>query len=332
MKNFSEILFRDTPEQIFDEISIKSAFLFTDETVLSLYGNFALPFFAMPAGEKGKTKETLFSLLEEMAKAKMGRDSLLICMGGGVVTDVGGLAASLYMRGISHVLVPTSLLAQADACVGGKTAINFLGVKNLLGSFYPPEKIYISPLFLETLPKRELVCGLGEIVKCAALEKELFSLLWENRQRLTDLDFLKEAVPLCVQFKSRIVKEDPFDRGKRVCLNLGHTTAHALEMSGNGLDHGKSVLYGLALELVFAKSFGLNEEFAERLKELIFLALGEMKQISMTKSELSAALCDKKNMGGKIGLVIVTDVGEFRKIEIPFEEYAEKILGEMKKL
>lgn len=335
MRNFNSTLvfWENNLESLFETLSKdRQTFLFTDENVLKLYGNFHLPYYAMPAGEKYKTKETLFALLERMAGEGLLRSAQLICLGGGVVTDVGGLAASLYMRGVSHTFVPTTLLSQADACMGGKTGIDFWGIKNLLGTFYPPEQISFSQTFLQTLPKREILSGLGEIVKCGALNGDLFELLRESRDDLENLDFLWRAVKACVALKMKIVQEDPYEQGERKCLNLGHTTAHVLEMSKMGMSHGECVLYGLLLELPFAAEYGASASFCEQLRALCLSALGKTIKLSLTQRELHLALSDKKNTEReKIGLVIATDVGKWRKIQLPFESYLKGIQREIEK-
>lgn len=307
----------------------RKCFLFTDENLLELYGNFSLPYYAMPAGEDHKDAETLFALLNAMARAHILRSDLLICMGGGVVTDVGGLAASLYMRGISHVLLPTSLLAQVDACIGGKTGIDFRGQKNLLGTFYFPEKIVIFDRFTDTLPRREIVCGLGEVIKYAVLDKDFFEFVFSRRAQLFDPAFLREIIPRCIAIKRAIVRRDPFEHGERRCLNLGHTTGHVLEMSGYGLSHGECVLYGLVLE---SAAFS-DKAFSKQIKMLAESACGALTPLSLSKEQLRCALLDKKNhTNGEVLLPFEKTAGKYCEIELSFDDYAEKIMKEMNAL
>ena len=158
------VLGRALPEAL---AAYKETFIFTDETVLALYGKKVrdvlgdVPVYAMPAGEEHKTPETLLSLLAAMTGAGLHRNACLVCLGGGVVGDIGGLAASLYMRGIACIQVPTTLLSQVDSSVGGKTAVDFMGVKNLVGAFFQPKQVFADPAFFATLPPREIRCGLG---------------------------------------------------------------------------------------------------------------------------------------------------------------------------
>lgn len=311
---------------------LEGGLVFTDENVLRLYGNQlkhylgGVPVHAMPAGEKNKTEQTLFSLLRTMGEVGLRRNSTLIALGGGVVGDVGGLAASLYMRGIRCIQVPTTLLAQVDSSVGGKTAIDFCGVKNLVGAFHQPARVLADPIFLSTLPPREIRCGLGEIVKHGALCGELFDTLWENRTRLTEISFLADIIPQNIAFKAEIVRKDPREAGLRKCLNLGHTTAHAIELLGGELSHGECVLLGTALEARIArKHFSCDEAYLARLETLCLLALGTFPQID-AKQAARLALLDKKNgKKGEVVLCVPTARGEYAFLSLGEEDYAEAL-------
>lgn len=304
--------------------------LFTDSNVCSLYGKElertlgGVPVFVMPAGEKYKNEETLFSLLRKMAEAGLRRNSALVAFGGGVVGDLGGLAASLYMRGISCVQVPTTLLAQVDSSVGGKTAVDLCGVKNLIGTFRQPELVLADPVFFKTLPPRELRCGLGEIVKHGALSPALFEKLFENRSNLFDLSFLAEIVPENIAFKASVVRQDPRERDVRRSLNLGHTTAHAFEL-GSSLSHGECVLLGLLFEgRIAARLCGGDGGFLARLESLVRAVLGELPPLPDLEGARSAALLDKKNRSaGKTVLTVPCAAGEYQILELPIDVYVQ---------
>ncbi len=310
------------------------ALIFTDSNVHAIYGADLkkylpdLPVHIMPAGEKHKNEETLFSLLTAMAEAGLRRDSVLIAFGGGVVGDVGGLAASLYMRGIRCIQVPTTLLAQVDSSVGGKTAIDFHGIKNLVGAFHLPTAVYVDPTFLYTLPPREIVCGLGEIVKHAALNGELFDAL-SARENLTDPGFLADIVPENIAFKAKIVQSDPFDRGVRACLNLGHTTAHAVELGGD-LSHGACVLIGIRAELRLAKRLtACDAGYLDELDRLAKRALGT-EPIPDFGDVAKRALSDKKNTAsGLVTMVVPVSRGKYGTVSLSVGEYA-TMLGEIR--
>lgn len=326
-------IFRRTLAPMREEFLARGALVFTDENVLRLYGGEIkevfgeIPVHAMRAGEAYKNEETLFSLLGAMAAAGLRRNSVLIALGGGVVGDVGGLAASLYMRGIGCILVPTTLLAQADASVGGKTAIDFCGVKNLVGAFSQPREVYADPDFFATLPPREIRCGLGEIVKHGALSPALFDRLYENRARLSDPEFLGRIIPENIAFKASVVRKDPHEAGERKSLNLGHTTAHALELGGCGLSHGECVLWGLIFEGMLARRhLGADEEFTEKLFTLCRSALGGGMVPSVKGARL--ALLDKKNTSpGKVTLTVPLSAGNYALLELPAAQYEEELLG-----
>lgn len=303
--------------------------IFTDETVYSLYGDKiqkylnGVPVHVMPAGEENKSEQTLFSLLSAMAAADLRRGSVLVALGGGVVGDVGGLAASLYMRGIDCIQVPTTLLAQADSSIGGKTAIDFLGVKNLIGSFKAPALIFADPSFLDTLPFREFRSGLGEIIKHGALCPPIFEKLWENRENLFDLKFLGGIVPENIAFKASVVRQDAHERDLRKSLNLGHTTAHALELSGIGLSHGECVLWGILLEeRIAARRMHVEADFLARLEFLCRKALENIPPLKLSEETARLALYDKKNNSqSKVVLTVCSRLGAFELLELPYAEY-----------
>lgn len=333
-KRTSEIFIK---RGIFSEIEERADFVFTDTNVYALYGERlqkkfpSVPVYAMPAGEEHKTEETLFRLLKEMKKAELNRGDTLFCVGGGVVGDIGGLAAALYMRGISCIQVPTTLLAQVDSSVGGKTAIDFSGVKNLIGVFSQPKRVYIDGDFLKTLPAREIRCGLGEIVKHGALDKELFSLLQKNRARLCDPDFLSDTVPQNIGIKADIVGRDANEQGLRKCLNLAHTTAHAFELFDKKLSHGEYVLVGILSEAEIAKRIckDADEAYLNELEEIALSALGGMPYLKNTDGAAQCARLDKKNRArGQIALTVPVRRGEYAFIDLPFEEYR-KLLREI---
>ena len=183
-------------------LSGQKNFVVTDSNVYALYKAWFARYFAdveifvLTAGEEHKTFQSLYAILEKMAAVGLHRNSRLFAVGGGVVGDIGGLAAALYMRGISCVQIPTTLLAQVDSSVGGKTAVDLGGVKNIVGAF------------LQTLPARELKCGVGEIVKYAALSGEIFDVLENDTDRLNDLAFLSDLIVTCIQHKADVVQAD----------------------------------------------------------------------------------------------------------------------------
>jgi 3-dehydroquinate synthetase len=259
-----------------------------------------------------------------MNQSGLKRNSLLIALGGGVIGDMGGLAAGLYMRGIEAMQIPTTLLSQVDSSVGGKTAVNFDGVKNNIGIFYQPQNIICDSMFLKTLPKREIRCGLGEIIKTGALNSEIFDLLNNNINKLFDLNFIESAIVLCIKHKADVVEKDEKEiNGIRKTLNLGHTTAHALEINYKRKSHGEYVLFGMLYELYIARKLKLIEKsYADKLEHII-LSVVKKPFFKDIENNLKAALSDKKNTSkDKISVIVPIKKGEVKEINIDFTEYA----------
>ena len=257
----------------------RKCFVVTDDNVYALYTEWfqrwfsGAEFYVLPAGEKNKNFQSLYAILQKMTEAGLHRTSRVFAVGGGVVGDIAGLAAALYMRGVSCVQIPTTLLAQVDSSVGGKTAVDLGGVKNVVGAFYQPCEVLVSPEFLNTLPAREIKCGLGEIVKYAALNASIFDALEQNADKLDNLEFLSSLTAECIRHKAQVVQADEKESGERKSLNVGHTTGHAIELN-SGLSHGESVLFGMLIETKIAIDKGAcNQEYGEKLLKIIQLII-----------------------------------------------------------
>lgn len=316
----------------FGSEEISCSFVFTDTNVLALYEKKIKKKFprtriyAMEAGEEHKTPETLFALLGEMAKAGLHRKDTLVCIGGGVVGDIGGLASALYMRGINCVQVPTTLLAQVDSSVGGKTAVDFEGVKNLVGVFRQPSRVIVDSEFLATLPEREIRCGVGEIVKHSALSGVLFDRLVANRMRLFDSEFLGGIIADNIAIKAEIVQRDPHESGLRKFLNIGHTTGHAFELSDGKLSHGEYVLYGMLYEIEIAKKYlKCDEAYLRVLYNLARKALGAVPETDPLWAAELAKLDKKNSASDKISLAVPTAKGKCELLELTFAQYKREL-------
>ena len=313
-------------------------FVVTDSNVYALYPDFfqkyfeKTPIFVLQAGEENKTFVSLGKILSAMTKAGLHRTSRLFAVGGGVIGDIGGFAAATYMRGISCVQIPTTLLAQVDSSVGGKTAVDLDGVKNIVGAFYQPCEVLVDPAFLQTLPPREIKCGLGEIVKYAALNTEIYDLL-ANAKRLDDQGFLTTLILPSILHKVRVVEADEKETGERKSLNVGHTTGHAIELS-SGLSHGESVLYGMYLETKIAITKGVCErEYGESLLQIIRRALSvaptSNPDFSNITQDAEKAKADKKNADdNKIVMAVAKRIGEWTSLALDFEEYSSLLAQE----
>lgn len=267
-------------------------------------------------GEIRKNEITLFSILKKMAELGFQRDCCLITLGGGVVGDIGGMAASIYMRGIDFIQCPTTLLAQVDASVGGKTAIDFKGIKNLIGTFYQPKLVLIDPSVLKTLNERQIRTGLAEVIKYGIICDEK---LFENIEKNLDFVLSKEPnillpiIKKSCEIKARIVSEDEKEKGKRAWLNYGHTLGHALESNFGYqlLTHGEAIAYGMWYASLLSLKVKLcTESVARRQFELLkrsglFRGLPEFKPRVIYEK----MLLDKKAKNGKIQFVLTRKIG-----------------------
>lgn len=303
-------------------------FVVTDTNVYELYEKlikktFGEKIFVLEAGEESKNPENLLKILRAMLDGGMRRNCRVIAFGGGVVGDIAGLAASLYMRGVRLTQVPTTLLAQVDSSVGGKTAVDMGGVKNILGAFYQPEKVVCDPRFLDTLPEREIKCGLGEIVKYGALDGNIYSKLMVNAGNLAARSFLEDIIYDCVAYKAEVVKKDERDlSGARKALNLGHTTGHAFELYYGGKSHGECVLIGAYYELYIARKYGIcGGYYADNLEKLILGVLKEKPVCADADKAAQIAVHDKKNDDENISLIVPEREGVCRELKIGLTEY-----------
>lgn len=266
----------------------------------------------VPAGEPSKTPDFLFYVLDKFLVHQASRKSTCINLGGGVVCDLGGFAASIFKRGMRCVHVPTSLLAQLDASMGGKTGVDFKGYKNLLGTFYPPEKVFISNRFLATLPEREKLNGLAEALKHALIaDADYWELLKHNPFSQTELVIQKS-----IEIKGHFIWVDEFEKNERKKLNAGHTIGHALESwkldSAEPLLHGEAVAAGLCIEAYISHRLGyLPAEELTQITQIIFSFFPKINMVGYSFADLLGRMQqDKKNESGKISFSLVRKIGQ----------------------
>ncbi|MCA9782009.1 MAG: 3-dehydroquinate synthase [Calditrichaeota bacterium] len=281
---------------------------------------------SISAGEGSKNLAGLNAILDRMHRAGLERGSPVVAFGGGVVGDLAGLAASLWKRGVPVIQIPTSLLAMVDSSVGGKTAINFKGVKNLVGAFWPPHAVFIDPDLLRTLPREERICGFAEIYKAAWLSSDDWAAELESRcEALLELDpeVLLPAIRKAVHFKARIVEEDEHDKGGRALLNLGHTFGHALEaLSGGELRHGQAVLLGLRAAVIASGELKVSDRvlstrMLHRLDRLLRrLDLSIPSSCRDADALVRQMRSDKKVKEGAHTLILPVRVGEARQVSV----------------
>lgn len=304
-------------------------FTVTDNNVKSLYKDKLSGAFAVPAGEAHKNFETLERILSAYLKAGLNRKSKVYAVGGGVVGDMTGFASSIYMRGIEWVSVPTTLLAMVDSGIGGKTAIDFNGVKNCVGTFHEAERTVICPEFIHTLPNREMKSGLGEIIKTMCLTEYGYGFLLNNMSALASLDAekhfdeYKAAIRLSVEIKEKIVTRDPRElTGERKKLNVGHTLGHAFEAAdGMKLSHGEYVMKGML------KEFDMFRDEVD--PEFYAVVTGMLKQLTteeVADAERVAefAAHDKKNADGLISIMLVTAPGVVEEKQLKKRDFLKR--------
>jgi len=274
----------------------------------------------LPAGESHKTGATLSRLWEAFAERGLDRHSCVVIVGGGVLGDLGGFAAATYMRGIAAVQVPTTLLAQVDAAIGGKTAVNLRAGKNLAGTFTQPRGVLIDPDTLRTLAPRDYATGLAEVIKYGVIrDAALFEILERSASKLAARDpaLLGSIVNRCVRIKGEVVRRDERESKLRMILNYGHTVGHALERASNyRLTHGEAVAVGMAAEARIARRLGIaGDAFVER-QDALIRRLGLPLRAKLPASahpRLAAALkLDKKARAGKLRFVLPSGPGLVR--------------------
>ncbi len=279
---------------------------------------FDIATFDVPVGEGSKSLEQLSQILDSLIDNQLDRSSTLIALGGGVVGDLGGFAAAVYMRGIAYVQIPTTLQAQVDASVGGKTAINHPKGKNLIGVFHQPKLVLIDVNTLETLPQRDIRAGLIEVIKMGVIRDEsLFEMVEEYLDAILNLDVatLIEMIACACANKADIVAKDEKESGLRMVLNYGHTFGHALEALTHykKYRHGEAVSIGINCAARLAVNLGM---FSETDFERQHTLLNRAKLPLTFPSDLSpVAICDamyldKKTLGGKLRLILPTCIGE----------------------
>jgi 3-dehydroquinate synthase len=264
-------------------------------------------------GEKSKSLATASRLFTRLVRHGADRQSLLCALGGGVVGDLGGFVAATYMRGIPFVQIPTSLLAMVDSSIGGKTGVNHQLGKNLIGAFYPPRAVFTDVTLLQSLPEREYLCGLSEIVKAGIIaDPELF-LFIEAHAEAVRPHILTTLIERAIAVKVDVVQQDPTERGLRAILNFGHTIGHALEAvtAYQQYSHGEAVAVGMALVTLLSERLGYCQaETRQRVHRLLdTLRLPLTYTGAPPEQILDAMRRDKKSLNGMIRFILLQDIG-----------------------
>jgi 3-dehydroquinate synthase len=302
----------------------------SNPTVFSLYGEylsasvkkagFDLLTVTIPDGEEYKDLLWVEHIYDELLKHKLDRSSALIALGGGVIGDITGFAASTYMRGISCIQVPTTLLAQVDSSVGGKTGVNHKLGKNMIGTFWQPRLVWIDIATLKTLPKRELLAGLAEVIKYGVIyDKKLFEFLEINREKILNLDSnaLTHIIKRSCEIKADIVSKDERESGLRAILNYGHTIGHAIEtVTGyTRFLHGEAVAIGMCLEARLSQMINLiDKDRVSKIKAIVdsYGLPSEMPPDLDVNDILSSMQLDKKAVAGELKFILPEKIGWVR--------------------
>ncbi len=299
-------------------LSSKKVMVITDENVGKLYlknacdslsaSGFSVFTHEITAGEKSKNIVTVSEIIDDLSKKGFNRSDSVLALGGGVVGDISGFSASVFMRGISYINVPTSLLAQVDSAIGGKTGVDTNCGKNLLGTFWQPKLVFTDTKMIETLPESEYKDGLGEVLKYAILDEKMFEIVKKGGN-------IDEIVERAVTIKTDVVSRDETDTGERALLNLGHTIGHAIEKASNyEISHGIAVAIGIKKILECSLICGKinEEEYNKALSIYDILEIDCGLDIDMN-SLLPYVFKDKKSVEGGIELIVPKKIGNVKK-------------------
>lgn len=327
-KNYDILIGKDILDNIEDLIddNEETNFIITDRNVNALYSN-KLDFLKnyhkiiIEPGENSKTIDTAIDILKQMLIKGLSRKSKVIAFGGGVVGDLAGFCSSIYMRGISFIQIPTTLLAQVDSSVGGKTGVNLLEYKNSIGSFYQPTKVIMDTELLKTLPYKQLLSGIGEIIKYGIIyDYFFFQYIVKEIEKIKTLDpdVILYVIKRCCEIKGEIVSKDEKEEGVRKILNFGHTIGHGIEAvtSFSKYTHGEAIIIGMYEEILLAQRLGLiNNDYAIEILEFLESLDIDLDISSYPKNDLiDFILHDKKNLKGKISFILPVSPGKVKEI------------------
>lgn len=306
------------------------AFVITDTNVGKLYADtiisslkengFDADLFVYEAGEKSKNLNTISQMYSRMADFNMSRKDIVVALGGGVCGDMAGFAASTYMRGINFVQIPTSLLAQVDSSVGGKTGVDITQGKNLVGAFHQPILVIIDPDTLKTLPEYYINDGMAEVIKYGCIKD---SGLFKTLEDENALDIIDDVIERCVSIKRDVVNRDEKEAGERMLLNFGHTLGHSLEKIYNfdGLSHGQAVAIGMVMITRASEKAGLTENGSlERIVDLCKKYNLPVSDTADIKEIAKYCASDKKASGAGVNLVLLKKIGESFIRKTPLSE------------
>ena len=286
------------------------------------------------ATEKNKSLKYISKIYDFMLKEKLARDCLIIGLGGGITCDITGFISSTYQRGVDFVLIPTTLLSQVDASIGGKTGVNHMGLKNMVGTFYQPSLVLVDTASLKSLPKKEILCGLIEVIKHGIIKDgNFFNWLEKNIDSLVKLKTpeLDYAIKRSIEIKADVVSVDEKESGLRAILNFGHTFGHAIETIGNNKDysHGEAVALGMIVASKLSQIIlGFSEEEDERILSLLKKTgiSTTLKKKVLPKKLLKLTESDKKKKQGRISFILIERIGKAKITKVENKKTLEKVI------
>lgn len=317
------------PVESLTNFPMQSPIVVTDNHVASLHGEdvltilrnagFAPKLITVPAGEAYKNLETIQKLWHEFLEHGLDRKSTVVALGGGVIGDMAGFASATYMRGVNWICIPTTLLSMVDASLGGKTGFDLPEGKNLIGSFYPPKLVLADPQLLKTLPEVEFISGMAEVVKHGIIaDPELFDLCAKGLDCIKN--DLEQVVKRAIAVKIKVIEDDPYEKGFRAALNLGHTIGHAVELvSKFALRHGEAIAIGMVAEARFAERIGVAKTGLPDEITAALTGLGLPVQIpnALPREEILRAMrVDKKRNAASIRFALPVDVGNVELVDV----------------
>ncbi len=318
--------------------SKSKAVIISDENVYPLYGQkveqslersaIQYEVIVLPAGEKTKSLEVLEKVYYKLVNMGIQKSDVIVALGGGVIGDLAGFAASSYLRGVGLVQIPTTLLAQVDSSVGGKVAVNLDTGKNLVGAFYHPALVIIDNDVLKTLSDEDFAGGMAEAIKTGAImDADLFELIEKNGGRIKIMDVIGEVVAGCCAIKADVVRQDELDNGLRMILNYGHTLAHAIEkMPNNNYTHGQAVSIGMVKFAQLGESLGVTQKGASEKIEKLVHQFGLPSNTEEDKENLVKIMKrDKKIREGMLNVILLKKIGEAVVYKTPIKKIGELI-------
>lgn len=316
-----------------DILNPNKIFLLTDNNIYNIYEEYIINILnkhnynisTIASGEEYKSIESVLDIYDELIENNYGRNDLFIGFGGGIIGDIGGFIASTYMRGIKYIQIPTTLLAQVDSSIGGKTGFDYRGIKNIIGSFYFPEKTFIDIEFIKTLDKRNIISGFGEILKYGLIDDFSFFNNIVNSDLEFNTDKLLKIVEKSIETKIKFVNEDKNDHGKRRELNFGHTIGHGIESLYNfeRYNHGEAIILGMQYESYIGYLSGKIEE--DYLNKILDSLSKLITPIKFDNDEIESIIeimeKDKKNIANSISMILPIGKGKVKFFEEINTEY-----------